>query len=487
MTIAVGDSVNQKDLGVENTAPGGTLGAARVVLYDSAGVPLAPSNGTVHPNKGVVISGDNDGLARPVAVDATGAISTALWTRVFHDAIDGAVLNTAFWTSAVTTYVVAQANRVISLNSAGNSAASANANITSVARFARTNASPLRLRKHIRPVWLANSTWESGFGVPSGAAALTDGAYLRTSIGGTVQLVVVFSTGQETALDIGPFSSIFGDGSRWFLMDLVLFDDRVELVVRPRAGATGASPAAEPVPVINTVLQVPPSLVADFNAIALPVFDRVYTAAGFSGGVPNLLVGPTTVSIGDTQIALDQATQAALLAQTGHAVPAGAVASTASYANSAAPTSATLSNTAAGYAALGGQWQFAAVAGAETDYVLFAYAVPTGKRLIVRGLRCEAYVMGAASATTPTLLQWGLGRGTAASLANNQYRAAIGTQSIPVGTAIGGQADRAVDAKIAPFVVESGQFVQVILKMPVGTATASQIIRGTCVVDASFL
>jgi len=48
----------------------------------------------------------------------------------------------------------------------------------------------------------------------------------------------------------------------------------------------------------------------------------------------------------------------------------------ANYANSAAPASATLSNTAAGYTTLGGQFQFAAVAGAETDYALFAYTVP---------------------------------------------------------------------------------------------------------------
>lgn len=51
--------------------------------------------------------------------------------------------------------------------------------------------------------------------------------------------------------------------------------------------------------------------------------------------------------------------------------------STANYANTAAPASATLSNTAAGYTTLGGQFQFAAVAG-ETDYALFAFLVPAG-------------------------------------------------------------------------------------------------------------
>ena len=45
----------------------------------------------------------------------------------------------------------------------------------------------------------------------------------------------------------------------------------------------------------------------------------------------------------------------------------------AQWANSAAPASAALSNTAAGYATLGGLFQFAAVAGAATDYALFGF------------------------------------------------------------------------------------------------------------------
>lgn len=38
----------------------------------------------------------------------------------------------------------------------------------------------------------------------------------------------------------------------------------------------------------------------------------------------------------------------------------------------------TISNTAAGYATPGGAFRRVAVAGAETDYALFAYLVPAG-------------------------------------------------------------------------------------------------------------
>ena len=52
---------------------------------------------------------------------------------------------------------------------------------------------------------------------------------------------------------------------------------------------------------------------------------------------------------------------------------------TANYANSAAPANASLANITAGYTTLGGQFQFAAVGGAETDFALFAFLNPAGQ------------------------------------------------------------------------------------------------------------
>lgn len=180
--------------------------------------------------------------------------------------------------------------------------------------------------------------------------------------------------------------------------------------------------------------------------------------------------------------------------------PSGATqGQTANYANSAAPASATLSNTAAGYTTLGGQFQFAAVAGAETDYALFGYqnTTPTtsitGRNLVIRGIWIDTFNMGAAVATTPTVLQWALGVGsTAVSLATAEAAAAraprritLGTQAFPVGAAIGADAGKRIDVNLdAPVVVEPGTFLHVILKMPVGTATASQIIRGVVGINA---
>jgi hypothetical protein len=104
--------------------------------------------------------------------------------------------------------------------------------------------------------------------------------------------------------------------------------------------------------------------------------------------------------------------------------------------------------------------------------------------------------MGAAVATTAHLLQWSLGVGsTAVSLATvdagtNGGRAPrripLGVQSLPVATPIGGAAT-AIDVKFdAPLHVAAGTFFHVIVKLPVGTATASQIIRGLVMVNGYF-
>lgn len=106
-------------------------------------------------------------------------------------------------------------------------------------------------------------------------------------------------------------------------------------------------------------------------------------------------------------------------------------------------------------------------------------------------------ITGCGSASTPTVLQWALGIGASAvSLATADSltaagraprRLTLGVQTIPVGTAIGGAADKAIARTFGtPLMVPAGTFLHVILKMPVGTATASQVIRGTVGIDGFF-
>lgn len=170
----------------------------------------------------------------------------------------------------------------------------------------------------------------------------------------------------------------------------------------------------------------------------------------------------------------------------------GAAGQTANNVNSTVPATATLSNTAAGYATLGGKFLFAAVVGAETDYALFAFLNPvptvnlTGRNLVIRGVWIDSYNAVVAVATTPTILEWSLGVGsTAVSLATadaaatrSPKRLALGVQSFLVGALAGAPAER-VDINLdAPVVVEPGCYAHIILRVPYGTATATELFRG---------
>lgn len=165
---------------------------------------------------------------------------------------------------------------------------------------------------------------------------------------------------------------------------------------------------------------------------------------------------------------------------------------TANNVNSTVPATAVLSNTAASYATMGGRFLFAALAGAETDYALFAYlnTAPTtsitGKNLVIRGVWIEAFNAVVAVATTPTVLEWSLGVGsTAVSLATTEAattraprRLSLGSQSFLVGALAGSNSERCDVNLDAPVVVEPGTYLHIILRVPYGTATATELFRG---------
>ena len=111
-----------------------------------------------------------------------------------------------------------------------------------------------------------------------------------------------------------------------------------------------------------------------------------------------------------------------------------------------------------------------------------------GRRLVLRGVRVSALNTGAAVATTATALQFSLAFGhTAVSLATSEAattkaprRIPLGHMTWPVGAAIGqGPQDGElfIDFGDAPVFVNPGEFIALVGKFLVGTATASQTIN----------
>jgi hypothetical protein len=178
---------------------------------------------------------------------------------------------------------------------------------------------------------------------------------------------------------------------------------------------------------------------------------------------------------------------------------------TANFATAAAPASATVQVvTTAGYATLGGQWQFAAVAGSETESPLFSYLNPAptaavlGRVLYITGIYIDAINTGAAVGASPTIIQWGLGAGSTtlttagtvdASGAKVARRVALGFHTWAAAAAIGASAAPGpLNVQFnSPIVVNPGEYLFVIMKtIAPSLATASQILRGTCFINGYF-
>lgn len=182
----------------------------------------------------------------------------------------------------------------------------------------------------------------------------------------------------------------------------------------------------------------------------------------------------------------------------------GTMGSLATYVNSTNPTAAAPSNTALTAnlpSGLGGQGLVTAAAAAATDGIWASYQVPAGsstvggRRLVLRGVLVDAVNTGAAVATTATTVQFSLAFGhTAVSLATadtasmatattkSPRRIALGYMTWPVAAAIGAQPQTGalfVDLGDAPIFVNPGEFVALVGKFLVGTATASQTISFT--------
>jgi hypothetical protein len=77
---------------------------------------------------------------------------------------------------------------------------------------------------------------------------------------------------------------------------------------------------------------------------------------------------------------------------------------------------------------------------------------------------------------------------SAVSLATaNIIRRQVGCQNFQIGAGVGACATPLDMNFITPEVVESGRFVHIVLTIPVGTATATEIFRGQVTVKGRFI
>jgi hypothetical protein len=441
------------------------------------------SVGIIDP--GTVVAG---GIRREIDVSADFRQRVGTDTLMWMDAYSYTPINNSSYAVVTSTMTIDQSTNtgLLTLN-ANNATATGNHVVLRTWRtFPVISAAPTYLYFSAIGVnqTAINAQCDVGLGFALTTATPTDGVFFRWTLGGAL-VGVLNNNGVETTT--ANLTQIADNERAEYL--IVMNDESVEFW-------------------IDGVFRARLSAVTTYTghgvtrSQALPFLARLFNS-GTASGAKSIRIAEASVSMGDLASNRLWATQMAGMELGGYQSPPGAAASqTATWANSAAPASATLSNTAAGYTTLGGIFQFAAVAGAETDYALFAYQVPAGsvtqpgKNLIVRGVRIETFNSGAAVATTPHVFMWALGAGSsAASLATADSltaagraprRIPLGVQWLPVAAVVG-QVASPVDVNLdAPILIAAGTFVHIILRMPTATATASQVIRGTVMINGHF-
>lgn len=435
------------------------------------------------------------GIARTVRPDDTSADfrkRVGVDTPQFYKVFTGAIPQSNVWQQNATTMTIAQANGFLRLNSGNSTASGNNANVYTYVFFSQQMTMPLYCEMDVKYV---STGLQSGvtaeFGLmngPTGTADPTDGAFFRYL---NSQLFAVISYGGGAgevpqAIDASLVPAV--NETAHYL--IAFYTDYVEFWINDVLVARVEQPPA------NGSVTLSPSQQLAF---------RLRNTAVVANAV-QLHISTSGVDLGDAFSGQTWGEYAVMNGggswQTQDGVAQG---QTALWANSAAPAAGTLSNTAlpnAAYNTLGGLFDVNAPAGSATDYIMFAYQVPAGtnalpgKNLWIQEVNISLYNAGAAVATTPTRVEWGIAVGsTALSLATvdavttrSPKRISLGGQTLSVGFAPGeGAKEGNIMFKSGDgIMVEPGTFVHIFIRVPVGTATASQRLQGGVGVVGDF-
>jgi hypothetical protein len=234
---------------------------------------------------------------------------------------------------------------------------------------------------------------ELGFGNPaSQTVSPTVGAYWQVTTGGAVQPVIMFNSVPITGDTI---TMPAGWQNNFYTWDVILDDDEAKFFIQDTS--TGLI-------IADTKIRLPVNQTRLWDASRLSVYARLHNVTA-PASAPVMILASVDVVMLDAFMNKPWGQSLAGMGMGGEMVPV-AMTQSANFVNSTGPVSATLSNTAAGYTTLGGQFQFAAVAGSEVDYALFGYTVPAPYTFNAVGIDISTFNMGAAVATTPTLCQW---------------------------------------------------------------------------------
>jgi hypothetical protein len=462
--------------------------AGRITTYDTKGNKLVLGHRDLLPanQEYLVISGKNDEYATAIRTDRKGNLMTGNYIPEIIENFEGTSINAQKWTQTATTFSPAMGTAGgYTMNSTTLTTANA-VNILQSQRFIYKYARvPLQLKSRLRVNIPANAVADFGFGIPSSTTLIVPNGCAVRIVNGLWSAVITYNNSELLAVNItdkltGVTQLTTANAStEYYVVDMIIDDDNLVVTVQNTQTNVMVGYAIAPVPF--TALKM-------WGATSLPIYYRVYNTGTSPATAPIFNLTDLQALSLDMNVAMDSNQLAGHLGLTAGRHPSLGT-PLENHTNSTAPVAATLSNTVAGYTTNGGKWLFNAIAGATTDYALFAYQIPVGTRFVCEGIRIESRNTVIAVATTPTTLEWAMGfNSSSVSLATgNIIRRQIGTQSFAVGAGVEATAP-VIDVDFrTPEVVESNRFLHVILQIPVGTATATEAFRGQVLIKGRFI
>jgi hypothetical protein len=480
-----------------------TAGKANVSAnYELAVVtPQSPDNAGV-----VVIYNENDdGTHSGVPYRRGSEVSPDYRQRVgidselFCDNFNALSQNTAIWSYTFATMTAAQPGAgTVNFSAVQGTTSAHGAFMRTHQYFSLANTAPLAVEfmcGQFNAALVSGEVWLMGLGLPTAAVTRpTDGAWFRITSAG-VEGYIAFNGTETPATFATPLLLSSLTAGEIFKFTMVVGEREVEFWWDDKHLGHVDIPAANGVP---------------WLAASAPVFLMKYNTGAVSN-TNTMRVSRVGVGLLDIDANKPWAHQRAtmgLMAYQGQ--NGGTMGTTALLPNATAATTVTggaLSQTVAIATGLGGQAGIvAAVAGIDGLVTAFQNPTPTinqtGRNLIITGVRIDAVNIGAAVATTASVLQWSLAFGatgaTIPSLAQAETasfvtatakawrRVPLGLHSWIVGAAIGAPAEAIRETFDSPIVVHPGQWVAAVAKFIVGTATASQVIWAVVKFDAYY-
>lgn len=436
-------------------------------------------------------AGDHTGVAYLKAPETSPdyRLRAGLDTILFNDVFNATTQNTHLWSYTFNTLTAAQPGAgTVNFSTVQGTTSAHGAFMRTFQYFPLVNTAPLAVEFYFGQFtaqMVSGEVWLMGLGLPTAATTIpTDGVWLRLTSAGLEGVISFNGSQATTSFSVAKPLADFATGQMYKAL-IVVGEREVEYWIDDVLIGEQSIPVANGVPFIGG---------------SQPAFMMKYNTGAVSN-TNTMRVARVAVSLMDLATnkewpdVMTGMGMSAAMGQNGHTMG-----TTAGNTNQLIlPTTQAGSNTApnAAMEGLGGQFLMTAQAtnvAAAGDMIGCYYLNPvpsiniTGRNLYITGVSIQCMNSGAAVATTPTTLVWGLAWGhTAVSLATAETasfatatthaprRRPLGMCTAPVGAAVGALYDpEIVRAFEAPIVVRPGEYIATTVRFRVGTATASQ-------------